>query len=65
MALIPPSSPSYPMWTVSGMVLAHGPHPTIALISDMAIMAEHMYMINDAKSRPDQGCHIGYECMVG
>ena len=84
MALIPPLH-SYPMWTLAGMVLAHGPHdPTTAFVSDMAALArpkqgvihhahtfsyngygpgikaivEHMCMLNDAWSRPGQGCQI-------
>ena len=25
----------------------------------------YMCMIYDALSRPDKGCHVGYECLVG
>ena len=38
MALIP-SLHSYSIWTLAGMVLAHGHHPTVAFVSDMAALA--------------------------
>ena len=49
LALIKPLH-SYPIWTLAGMVLAHGPDPTIAFVSDMAALARHrqgvMYYIH-------------------
>ena len=39
MALIPLLC-LYPMWTLAGMVLAHGPDRTTALVSDMAALAK-------------------------
>ena len=45
----------YLMWTLVGVVLAHGPDPTIALVSDMGTLA-----------RPRQGVvhHIMHICLA-